>query len=114
MAYVGTEILTPVSTEPVDITDMRKYLRVDFGDEDDLIGSFITFARKYAEKITRKALAPQTLRATIEPDKIPEGVLSGPIGSDFDPYRLNERLTTVPFGFYGPILDLPFHPIIQE
>jgi hypothetical protein len=99
--------------EPVSLSDMKSYLRVDFSDDDAFIAQLITRARKYAEQITYKALAPQTLRATVEPDPMPEGMLSGPIGGDFDPYRLNERITTVPFGFYGPIFPLPYHPISQ-
>ena len=110
-ASVSYEILTPPSVEPITLTSMKSYLRVDFSDEDSDISQFISDARQYAESVTGRALAPQTIRATIEPPMIPEGELSGPIGGDFDPYRLNERITTVPFGFYGPSFALPFHPI---
>lgn len=112
-ANVNWEILTPPIIEPVSLTDMKVYLRVDYDDEDTLIQQLISDARLYAEEITRKALAPQQIRATLEPDPIPEGQLSGPIGGDFDPYRLNERITTVPYGFYGPIFILPKHPVSQ-
>lgn len=111
MANVSWEVLTPVATEPITLSDMKTYLRVDYTDEDTLIGQLITRGRRYAEQITRKALAPQVIRATLEPDPITEGTLSGPIGGDFDIYRLNERLTTVPFGFYGPLFQLPWHPV---
>ena len=111
MANVSVEIITPVSVEPVALADMKAMLRVNYTDEDSFISGLITRGRKYAERITYRALAPQTLRATVEPDPIPEGMLSGPIGGDFDPYRLNERMTTVPFGFYGPLFDLPYHPV---
>lgn len=113
MANVSVEIITPVATEPVALSDMKTMLRVSYTDEDTFISSLITRGRKYAERMTYRALAPQTLRATIEPDPIPEGILSGPIGGDFDPYRLNERMTTVPFGFYCPLFELPYHPISQ-
>lgn len=113
MANTSWEILTPVAAEPVSLADMKTFLRVDYTDEDTLIQQFISDARQYAESVTFRSLAPQQIRATIEPGRVPEGALSGPIGGDFDPYRLNERITTVPFGFYGPIFDLPWHPITQ-
>lgn len=108
---VSYEILTPPTVEPVDLVTMKSYLNVDYTDTDTLIQTMISQARKYAEGITRKALAPQIIRATIDPDPIPEGALSGPIGGDFDAFRLNERITTVPFGFYGPMFALPRHPV---
>jgi hypothetical protein len=108
---VSFEILVQPSNEPLTLVDAKKYLRVDYSDEDDVITAFITDARAYAEQITKRSLASQTIRATIEPPMIPEGELSGPIGGDFDPYRLNERITTVPFGFYGPTFALPMPPV---
>lgn len=111
MAGVSFEVLVQPNTEPLTLVDAKKYLRVDYDDEDDVITGFITDARAYAEQITKRSLAAQTIRATIEPPMIPEGELSGPIGGDFDPYRLNERITTVPFGFYGPTFALPMPPV---
>jgi hypothetical protein len=113
MPALSYRILTPPTVEPVVLADMKAYLNVDFPDSDTLIQSFISYARRYAEKVTKRALAPQTIQCTIEPPMIPEGELSGPIGGDFDAYRLNERITTVPFGFYGPSFALPFSPVIS-
>ncbi len=113
MANVNVEILTPVAVEPVSLSDMKIMLRVTYTDEDAFISKLITNARTYAERMTYRALAPQVLRATIEPDMLPGGMLSGPVGGDFDAYRLNERMTTVPFGFYGPLFPLPYHPVSQ-
>ncbi len=111
MANVNYEILTPVSVEPVDLTTMKTFLRVDYSDEDTLISSLISQAREYAEEITRRALAPQVIRATIIPEYIPEGELSGPIDNSFDTVYINERISSVPFGFYGPRFELPRNPI---
>ena len=108
---VSYEILTPPTVEPISVAAMKTYLRVDYSDEDSLIGQLISDARQYAEQVTRRALAPQTIRATIAPPSSPAGALSGLIGDDVDVYRLNERLTSVPFGFYGPIFALPFTPV---
>jgi hypothetical protein len=113
VANNNVEIITPVSVEPIALSDMKTMLRVTYTDEDAFISALITRGRKYAERITYRALAPQVLRATIEPDPMPEGMLSGPVGGDFDAYRLNERMTTVPFGFYGPLFALPYHPVSQ-
>jgi len=112
MPALSYKILTAPTVEPVSLTDMKLYLNVDYSDSDTFISSLISYARRYAEKITKRALCPQTIQCTIEPPRIPEGELSGPIGGDFDPYRLNERITTVPFGFYGPSFALPFSPVI--
>src|SRR5436305_11506932 len=90
---------------------MKMYLLVDYSDEDSLITQLIADARTYAEQITRRVLVGATIRATIEPPMIPEGELSGPIGGNADVYCLNERITTVPFGFYGPRFALPRPPI---
>lgn len=113
MSGVSFEILVQPNTEPLTLVDAKKYLRVDYDDEDDIISGFITDARAYAELFTKRSLAAQTIRATIEPPMLAEGELSGPVGGDFDPYRLNERLTTVPFGFYGPTFALPQPPVTE-
>lgn len=112
MPAISYRVLVAPTVEPITLTDMKLYLNVDYSDLDTLIQGFISYARRYAEKITKRALAPQTIQCTIEPPMIPEGELSGPIGGNFDPYRLNERITTVPFGFYGPAFALPFSPAI--
>jgi hypothetical protein len=113
MPGINFHILTAPTIEPISLDDMKAYLNIDYVDPatDALIARLISQARRYAEKLTSRALAPQTIQATYEPDPIPEGELSGPIGGDFDPYRLNERITTVPFGFYGPMFDLVMPPV---
>lgn len=111
MPGVNYEVLTPVSAEPIDLTTMKAFIRVDYSDEDTLISSMISQAREYAEEITRRALAPQVIRSTITPDIIPEGELSGPVDSNFDAYYINERISTIPFGFYGPTFVLPRTPV---
>lgn len=108
MAGVSYEVLTAPTVEPLDLTAVKNYLRVDYSDEDSVISQLITDARTLAEELTHRALAVQTIRATIEPELSASGALSGSIiGNDFDLYRQNERVTAVPFGICGPVLQLP-------
>lgn len=105
-------VLTPPSVEPVSLADVKAFARVDFDDEDTVIAGLIVDARQEAEKITKRALAPQTIRAIIRPDPMAEGVLSGPVEHPTDPWVLAERVTAIPYGFYGPSFKLPMPPAI--
>lgn len=112
MAGTNFQVMAAPTQEQLTLSAIKPFLRVDFDDEDDLISQFIQDARIYAEDITKRALAPQTIRATIEPDRAVEGALSGPIvGEDIEPFRYAERITAVPFGFYGPCFALPRTPV---
>ena len=46
-------------TEPVSLDDMKNALRVDFTDDDALIGGLITAARYHAESLTGRSLVNQ-------------------------------------------------------
>ncbi|HEX3640196.1 MAG TPA: head-tail connector protein [Ktedonobacteraceae bacterium] len=105
-------VLALPSIEPLALSDAKKYLRVDYDDEDDVIAELIVDARKEAEKITNRSLALQTVRAIIRPDAIAEGSLSGPVDHPTDPWVLAERVTAIPYGFYGPSFKLPMSPAI--
>ncbi len=104
-------VLTPPSAEPLSLADAKAFMRVDYGDEDTLIEQLITDARQEAEKITNRALASQTIRAIIKPDATAEGSLSGPVDHPTDPWVLAERVTAIPYGFYGPSFKLPMSPV---
>ncbi len=54
--------ITPVSQEPVTLTEAKEYLNVDFSDNDGLIARLIVRARSLCETISTRALATQTIR----------------------------------------------------
>lgn len=113
MAGINFEVLTPPSQEQLSLSDVKLYVRVDYADEDPLLTQFISDAREYAQSLLRKSLCPQTIRATIEPDRMAQGALSGSVvGNDIDFTRNNERATAIPFAFYGPCFPLPMTPAV--
>ena len=72
---VGYTVLTPVSVEPITLSDVKRWLRVDYDDEDAVIAEIIVDARRYAENILHKSLATQTIQAILEPEPVPDGLL---------------------------------------
>src|SRR5690606_13167652 len=50
-------------TEPVSLSDMKEYLRIDFDDDDTLITSMITAARMACEKYLGMVLVDTTVKA---------------------------------------------------
>lgn len=105
-------IVTDATQELLTLDSVKAALRVDFTDEDAVISQYITDARVYAEDLLRRTLVPKTIRATIEPGAAPSGALSGSIvgQEDYD-YRWNERISIIPFAFYGPVFQLPMTPV---
>jgi hypothetical protein len=101
----GYTVVTPPSVEPLSLSDAKKFMRVDYDDEDDVIASLIVDARQEAEKITKRALATQTIQAIIEPDLMPTGALSGPVGVPEDSWLLAERPDVPLFG--NALISLP-------
>lgn len=108
---VSYVITLPVSTEPVTLTDAKSWLRVDYPDEDILIAQLITEARDEAERITKRALATQTIQAILEPGRVPVGALSGPVDSPPDAWQLAERPDIPLFGNALVRLKLPMSPV---
>jgi uncharacterized phiE125 gp8 family phage protein len=54
--------LTPPAVEPLSLPDAKAFLRVEHGDDDDLIGALVASARIHVETLTRRALIAQTSR----------------------------------------------------
>jgi hypothetical protein len=104
-------VLNEPSVEPLSLADAKTFMRVDFDDEDTLIAQLIVDARREAEKIQKRALSTQTIQATIEPDPMPTGSLSGPVGVPFDSWRLAERPDVPLFGNALVGLKMPMTPV---
>jgi Phage gp6-like head-tail connector protein len=52
----GLQIEIAPQVEPVDLTDMKNYMKVEFSDDDTLISSLITAARELVEAFTARSL----------------------------------------------------------
>jgi uncharacterized phiE125 gp8 family phage protein len=72
---LGLTLVAPPTSEPLQLSDVKSYLRVDFDDDDALIAALITAAREYVESYTCRALMTQTYRMTL--DAFPDD--NGPI-----------------------------------
>lgn len=55
-------LLTGPAVEPLTVAEAKAYLRVEHGDDDDLIATLITAARAQVEAATRRALVTQHWR----------------------------------------------------
>jgi len=62
-AGLQIRIDTEPAGEPVTDTELKNYLKIDFTDDDTLIGEIITAARREAEEYTGRKFITQTLTA---------------------------------------------------
>jgi uncharacterized phiE125 gp8 family phage protein len=74
-------VTTEPSPEPISVAEAKSHLRIDWPDDDTYLGILITSARQWMEKVLRRALITQTIKATLTLPKSLEGQLSGPISS---------------------------------
>jgi hypothetical protein len=105
------KIIVPATTEPISLADAKAYLRVDFNDEDTVIQQLITRARAYAEMVTHRALATQSIRVQFMIERPAGGELSGPTNGGPNWYQYQEQLGANPFGAAQFYFDLPSPPI---
>lgn len=92
------QVITPPSSEPLTLSYVKSWLRVDFTDDDSLITDLISDVRREAENILRQSLATQTIQSIVEFDFVPTGPLSGPVDVPYDSWRLAERPDIPLFG----------------
>jgi uncharacterized phiE125 gp8 family phage protein len=55
-------LLVPPASEPLTLVEAKAFLRVEHGDDDDVITALIAAARVHVEAMTRRALLLQTWR----------------------------------------------------
>lgn len=55
-------LLTAPAVEPIALADMKAFLRVETGDDDDVIAALIAGSRIHVEAQTRRALITQSWR----------------------------------------------------
>jgi len=74
---VNLVLTSAPASEPVTLAEAKLHLRVDFSDDDALIGSLITAARQWCEQSSGAAFFTQTWRLTLD-DWPTDGVVKLP------------------------------------
>lgn len=93
------DLITPPASEPVTVAEAKAHAKVEFADDDALIGSLITAARLQVEHRTRRALMPQGWRLSF--DALPGG------------NAFQAQFTPFPALFTCNALTLPKPPLIS-
>ena len=70
---MSATLLTPPQIEPVSLSEMKAYLKIEHADEDDLLRAFVTSARIHLEQMLGLQFIAQTWRVVID----------GPFSSSF-------------------------------
>lgn len=63
---MGLQVVTPAASEPITLTEAKAQLRIEFSDDDTLIGSLIKSARSTCEDITKRQLITATYKLTLD------------------------------------------------
>lgn len=108
---VSYQITSPATTELLALTDVKRYLRVDFTSEDTLITDLITDARRYAENLLHKSLCTQTIQMIHEVEPVAAGSLSGPVDAPMDADLFLERPNIPLLGNARVIIPIIMGPV---
>lgn len=73
---MGVKCIIEPTVEPVSVSDIKPHAKVDIDGDDALIARYIKAARKHAENLTERALAPATYRLSL--DAFPDGGIQIP------------------------------------
>ncbi len=110
---VDWAVTVPPSVEPISLSDMTPYLRVDFADDNPIVSALISAYREEAEIKTGRSFAPQTLQAMWTLPQVNAGSLTGPrLLYEQDFYQYNESLGANPFSPAPFILPMPQPPLV--
>jgi hypothetical protein len=110
------KVLAPPTQEPVDLTRLKRYMRVDFNDDDPDIFELISRARSICETITGRAFATQTVEQIDTITRPVGGPLSGPIEPAPNWYQYQQQLGANPFGpaqYYYDLALPPFQSLVS-
>jgi uncharacterized phiE125 gp8 family phage protein len=66
LPHFAIQVITPPASEPVSLVQIKQHLRVNFSDEDDLIGETIAEARELVEAWSGRALMPTTFKLVMD------------------------------------------------
>nr|WP_321445012.1 head-tail connector protein [uncultured Cohaesibacter sp.] len=79
---MSATLLTPPQIEPVSLSDIKAYLKIEHSDEDDLLRAFLTSARIHLEQLIGQHLITQTWRVLLDcPFSSVMSVPVAPLGS---------------------------------
>lgn len=96
-------LVTPPTTEPVSLGEVKGWIKVDTNADDALLQTMISAARESAEKYLKRALITQTQRVTLDLpqanwiDALPDGTYDFPI--------------TASYADIPRIIELPYKPL---
>lgn len=62
----GITVLADAVVEPVSLTDAKKWMRIEYTEDDVLIQNLLESARKHIEKLTGLSLVNKQIRAVVE------------------------------------------------
>lgn len=114
MSVLGSEgfvVLTPPTTEPVTLINVKDWLNVDYSSKDALITKLITRARRRCETITGRAWASQQIQVTFPITRPQGGELSGPVDHGPSWYQYLEQIGSNPFGASMFYFQIPMPPV---
>lgn len=105
------KVTVPPTSEPVTLAEVKDWLRIEWTDNDALIETLISRARAWAEAITHRALAPQTIQQVEAIERPIGGELSGPVNRGPSWYQYQEQLGANPFSAAQFYFDLAMPPV---
>jgi len=63
---MGLILVTAPTEEPVSLADVKAHLRIDITDDDALLGTYITVARRFCERYQNRAYITQTWKLVLD------------------------------------------------